>query len=673
MVCSTCNDLHPRPNPHRHGDNLSISIHDCLRSARTTSCDTCKLLADVVQHFHAEEEDQITIRPEGGPGNVLSVAIYADLDENDIILTLFVPVGHDSGHELIGSSSRVRRVLATSDDEAIFDIINGWVEECEEDHNNCSYSMTPMPTRVLDVGLDDETPFLLETEGKTSQYATLSYCWGKTSQLKTTKARLEEFKEALPLDELSLVVTDAIEICRRIYIPYLWVDALCIVQDDEEDWATEASRMCDVYSSSFLTIAAAGTPDNSLGIYSNQYFGSSQRSASFPFRGGQVYARVTPFQDHLGHPLGLNFEEQYSDRLAEKSWSLRPQELPLVRRAWTVQERILSSRVLYFTLEELWWECDSWWHCECGYAEEEKYPDDPDDEKPLARLNATQEANRGAFDWLRDPKRRVPLTLDTANHKWSTIVTMFAAGDLTYAKDKLPALAGLAQQFHRTLKDRFDVEDTYLAGMWRRNLERQLLWVVAGHIPGSKPLAHRPRGASIPTWSWMSVDGHIHYVSDEHDQDFKPRFRILEASIEPAGREWSGIIKGGKLVLEAVVVHDLMLADVPRHTRSYTVQLAIPSSGSFTLISKDTSDDVGPGPFTCVYAASMDRDKEQSDKNDECVPERIDPEAGNLFFVLKVSTDEEGAYERVGIGIAALAFMTRGLWDDAKKETVTIV
>jgi hypothetical protein len=494
MVCPTCNDLYPRPDAHRQRVDLTIPIVDCLKSARTTSCDTCKLLSEVVQHFNAEEEDQITIQSREGPGNVLSVAIYADLDEDDIILTLFVPAGQDSGHELIGSSSGVRQVLASSGDEAMFDTINKWVEECEEDHNNCSYSMTPMPTRVIDVGEDEEMPFLLETAGKTSQYATLSYCWGKTPQLKTTKARLEEFKEALPMDELSLVVTDAIAICRKIYIPYLWVDALCIVQDDEEDWAIEASRMCDVYSSSFLTIAVAGTPDNSLGIFQNQYFGSNERSARFPFRGGRVFARVNPFQDHLGHPLGLNFEEQYSDRLAEKSWSLRPYELPLVRRAWTVQERILSSRVLYYTPEELWWECDSWWHCECGYAEEEKYPDDQNNPGSLARLNATQEANRGSFDWMRDPQRRVPLTLDTAYHKWCTIVTMFAAGDLTYAKDKMPALAGLAQQFQRTLKGRFDVEDTYLAGMWRRNLERQLLWVVADYVPGSKPLAPRPHG-----------------------------------------------------------------------------------------------------------------------------------------------------------------------------------
>jgi hypothetical protein len=171
----------------------------------------------------------------------------------------------------------------------------------------------------------------------------------------------------------------------------------------------------------------------------------------------------------------------------------------------------------------------------------------------------------------------------------------------------------------------------------------------------------------------MSVDGDIHYISDEHDQDFKPRFRILEVSTNPVGREWTGIIKGGKLVLEAFVVHGLMSFHTPRYPRSYTAQLALPSSGSFALINRDTSDDMGRGPFTCVYAASKDHVQDSSDGKDEDGLEKIDPEAGNIVFVLRACGHLEGAYERVGIVIAAYASMTRGLWDDAKKETVTII
>ncbi|KAF2114725.1 heterokaryon incompatibility protein-domain-containing protein, partial [Lophiotrema nucula] len=131
--------------------------------------------------------------------------------------------------------------------------------ECDEEHNNCNFDLMPLPTRVINVGLDGETPFLWETDGEREWYATLSYCWGKLPQLKTTKARLEEFKKGLPMDEISLTTADAIEICQKLSIPYLWIDALCIIQDDEDDWQREAGRMCDIYSSSYITIAAAGS------------------------------------------------------------------------------------------------------------------------------------------------------------------------------------------------------------------------------------------------------------------------------------------------------------------------------------------------------------------------------------------------------------------------------
>lgn len=661
MTCPTCNDLHPSSNY----DYLEIPIHKCLETALKTSCDTCQLLSQIVHHFDPENDDTITIARQHESQTTLSVAIYADLDEDDIVLDLFVPEGKESGHALIGSSVNMRTVLSTSLGEESLQKVTSWIDECDEGHSNCNFDMLPMPTRVINVGLDGETPFLMDTEGETEWYATLSYCWGITPQVKTTKARLEQFKEALPMEELSLVAKDAIALCQGLSIPYLWIDALCIVQDDEEDWLREAGRMCDVYASSYLTIAAAGTSDNTDGIFQDQWFGEDERMTGFPFRGNEVFAKVSPYKEHLGHPLGLNFEEQYADRLEEKSWLLRPQDLPLIQRAWTVQERILSRRVIYYTREELWWECDSAWHCECGFADEEKYPAGEGHAEHLKNMTATQDANRGAFDWLRDPHRKVPMTLDDAYHKWCTIITMFAAGGLTYAKDKLPALSGLAQQFKRMLQDRFDLEDEYFAGMWRHNIERQLLWIMSGHVTAPKPLSPRPLGTFAPTWSWMSVNGNVHFTSDERDMDFKPRFRILEVSTELVGEDWAGRITGGKLILEAFVVHGLMLSDKLRRPYEMTAKIRIPSTDSFALVTKDIGDELEAGPYTCLYAADLG-------PSDEPI-EQVNTEVGNMFFLLKASGSTEGAYERVGIGLAALHHMTKGLWDNARQEVITIV
>ncbi|KAF2253750.1 HET-domain-containing protein [Trematosphaeria pertusa] len=670
MPCPTCNDLHPRPpdpNTQRRSsrDDLTILTDDCFDSAETTGCETCKLLSEIVEYFDATHLPSVTVKQASHQGGVLQVWLLADLDEDDVLLDVFVPEGEESGHPRIGSAPGVRTVAPSSIEDECMEKLRRWVDECDEGHRNCDFKeLTELPTRVINVGLDGDAPFLMETQGKREQYATLSYCWGKTPQLKTTRARLEEFKEALP-EDLSLVAYEAIKICRDLGIAYLWIDALCIVQDDEEDWQREAAKMCEVYSSSYLTIAAAGAHDNEDGIFQDQYSGDVERLGLFLFRGHQIYVRVGPWQYHLGHPLGLNFDEQYADRLAEKSWLLRPEELPLVHRAWTVQERMLSRRVVYYTPEEMWWECDSWWYCECGTADEEKYPDDEDGSQYLRTMTAVQEANRGSFDWLRDPHRKVPMSLENAYHKWCTIVAMFSAGNLTYAKDKLPALSGLAHQFKTMLKDRFDFNDDYVAGMWRHNLERQLLWVVTDHVPRAKPLAPRPPDSAIPTWSWMSVTGNIHFISDERDMNFTPRFRIVDVSTEPMTADWAGMVKGGKLVLEGWVVHGVTHAADRHMRRASSVLMRIPNSSDVVPVQRDTADEMGPGPYICLYAAGMG--------SGEWSIREANNELGNVFFLLKPSEHVQGSYERVGMGLGLIPMMMKGLWDEAKMETIAIV
>jgi hypothetical protein len=639
-------------------------MEDCFKSAENTTCDSCKLLRDLAEHWNVTEEPDITVS-RGSDGKGLEVSILADLDEDDVMLDLFVPEGEESGHPLIGPQPGVRKVsFNSSDEDCILGGLKFWMDDCYNNHDNCESDKMPLPTRVIDVGLDGKEPFLVEPGDVKEWYATLSYCWGKTPQLRLTKERLEEFKKKIPMDQLSRVARDAIEICQKVSIPYLWIDALCIVQDDEADWEREAGHMCDVYSSSSLTIAAAGAADNSEGIYQYQHFGEESRVAAFPFRDQLVYARFNPFQDHLGHPLGLNFDDQYADRVAESSWLLRAHEIPLVQRAWTVQERILSRKIVYFTKEEIWWECDSYWRCECGFADEEKYS-----EESIAALKedlrSVKEANRGSFDWLRDRRRIIPMTLEDAYSKWGTIATMFAGGELTFAADKLPALSGLAQQFKRMLKSRFDFDDFYYAGMWRHQLERQLLWVVANHVPGLKTPTAPPQKSSIPTWSWMAATGNVQYISDPNDLNYKPRFRILDVSTELVGEDWSGRIKGGRLTIEGHIRHGIMLSR-PRDPHSPTVRIDIPDTDKFTSVNKDTGAKLHKGSYSCFYAADMS-------SAEEGPIDKPDLEAGNMFFLLRPVENKPGEYERVGMGLAALHYATEGLWEKTEKEIITIV
>lgn len=413
--------------------------------AGTTKCEICLLLHEMADAFHAEEDSIIRFdRPNAAYQATLRVSFLAVMDEDDIIVSVFVPPGVESPHPDIRTRTPVSHHSGSAES---LQLARRWLDECAQNHKNCEVpSDTPMPTRVIDVGENGRDPILMETNGRSGRYATLSYCWGKKPQLKTTKDTLSAFLKAIPVEELQKTALDALEICRHLKIPYLWIDALCIVQDDEDDWLRESARMCETYSSSALTIAAAWSINARQGVFGYQQYGGPGHSETFSFRGTEVHARKVPLDEHVGNPLAANIARQFTGRVAEKSWTLRPRELPLARRAWTVQERVLSRRVLYYTPQELWWECDSCWACECGRANDTK---DWELEQDSGRKNfdPVDDANTGSFGWLRDPRRSKSLTLDQAYKKWAVIVFLFGAGHLTVLSDKLPALSGIAQQF----------------------------------------------------------------------------------------------------------------------------------------------------------------------------------------------------------------------------------
>ena len=124
------------------------------------------------------------------------------------------------------------------------------------------------PSRVIDVGSPSaEKVFLVETEGTSARYIALSYCWGKSHRLKAIKANIAELKAGVTLDGLPQTFQDAVKICRRLDVKYLWIDSLCIIQDDRRDWDIEASKMGSVYSNSYLTISALNSRDDSEGCF----------------------------------------------------------------------------------------------------------------------------------------------------------------------------------------------------------------------------------------------------------------------------------------------------------------------------------------------------------------------------------------------------------------------
>lgn len=122
-----------------------------------------------------------------------------------------------------------------------------WLNECLSTHDTfCGATILPLhqlPTRVIAVGDSDHNPFLQETKEENGQWICLSYVWGHTQNCVTNTSNYASRRTRIPLEDLSTTIRDAILLTRSIGIAYLWVDAICIIQDSKSDWEIESGRM----------------------------------------------------------------------------------------------------------------------------------------------------------------------------------------------------------------------------------------------------------------------------------------------------------------------------------------------------------------------------------------------------------------------------------------------
>lgn len=335
-----------------------------------------------------------------------------------------------------------------------------------------------------------ESVFLYESEGGSGRYTALSHCWGKMQIIRTTKDTIEQMKQSIPWASLSKTFQDAITLTRKLGVQYIWIDSLCIVQDDKYDWETESATMAAVYQNAYLTIAASSAADGSGGCFST-------RENTTYFAG--FLNDVEGLRNYSVHVRESFFHNEFST----DNTGIATLSNPLLGRAWTFQERGLSTRVLHFGRAELLWECRTTKDCECGryksMASELHIPH-----------NLTEVLERASS--VGDVSYYVQL-------QWEGILRSYSAKKLTVSTDKLPAMSAIASQFNK-----FAIAGKYLAGLWSCHLPSCLLWKVPkasrvnniGTLDDNNCVAY-----SAPTWSWASVhDAAVDYSEDLVTLDF---------------------------------------------------------------------------------------------------------------------------------------------------------
>lgn len=324
-------------------------------------------------------------------------------------------------------------------------------------------------------------------------------------------------------EDLPKTFQDAIVVVRSLGINYLWIDSLCIVQDDIDDWVRESEQMGYIYENSRLKIAATSAPNATAGLYLKDKI---RRKISGTISNREGFEYVV-FKMHK-HPE------------KDMPWDEKNINWPLLNRAWVFQEQILPPRTIHFSRHELIWECRRHIQCEC------------------------EPRHRGYF---RSPKKEYYRILEeglSGNlvELWQEICERYSPLDLTKASDKLPALSGLAKQM-----DKRRPQATYLAGMWSDSLDRDLLWM--NH--GDQYLDSSAEGSfknHLPSWSWAKTRSSTANLLSSDYVDGKMilqiYFTISDAVTSLATTDPTGDVQGGLISIKAPVF-DATFVDTGRN------------------------------------------------------------------------------------------------------------
>jgi len=329
-----------------------------------------------------------------------------------------------------------------------------------------------------------------------------------------TTDNLAEFQNSISLADLPANFRDAIKITRRLQIPYLWIDSLCIIQNSRDDWEAESKKMCSIYRDACVMISADAASRSTDGILGHNLPGNPNRTT-----------------------VALNLSDDINDGVISilkkqdcpQSFGELVLKSPLGRRGWTLQEGLLSRRVLHYGFNQIYWQCLQGLQSADGVPtglelpEDERYPE-------LAKLTHSADS-------------LILQNYDLKNilEEYYRIVTAYTQRHLSFESDKLPAFAGIAESFHSVFKE------DYLAGIWVSDLHTGLLWY--GENGSCRPV----ETYRAPSWSWAVTDEPVLFGTTKiegFEDIFEADFLYCEMDIQGINRY--GQIRSSTLVMEGL-------------------------------------------------------------------------------------------------------------------------
>ncbi|KAI0895460.1 HET-domain-containing protein [Annulohypoxylon nitens] len=389
------------------------------------------------------------------------------------------------------------RSTSTAD---VIDLWRHWFHTCSQSHTSCreqELGLQPfLPCRLIEILGSSDTLYwrlVCGSDIKNANYITLSHCWGESEHTRLMRDKIACFGGKQLVSDLPKTYRDAMKVALSLDVRYIWIDSLCIIQDNQNDWKIQSSLMGLIYQSACCNIAAAWGTDGTAGCFSDRHTIVD------------TSIKVTAKRDVRTKEYMVYDPDTYISNITNA---------PLNGRGWVVQERYLARKQLSFTRNQVYWECPE-------LSASDEFPGGiPEEMEGLYQKRVI--STKPGPNQIEEPELRV---------LWTRLVESYSNCDLTKLSGKSVALAGLAGYIKTTMGD------IYLAGLWKKDLEYQLLW----ERRSSQRFSSKSASYIAPTWSWMSINGSIRYDDNylsEHVYPYSPLeyipylVKIVEVSVE---------------------------------------------------------------------------------------------------------------------------------------------
>ncbi|KAK3934321.1 heterokaryon incompatibility protein 6 [Diplogelasinospora grovesii] len=408
-----------------------------------------------------------------------------------------------------------------------------WMHECEQKHGSaCSptnYSGR-LPRRVIDVSGGAELRLYEASENDEGRYAALSYCWGGPQEFKTTSSTLAERISGFSVGALPLGIQDAVRVTQNLGMRFLWVDSMCIIQDSEQDKAHQIARMSEIYQNAFVTICNARS-DSVCKSFLEDWADPS--TGQWPTLIPLAYPIPNEAANTLQKVIDMQPETWGTIWLLDEDRGLTTAfDDPISRRGWSLQERVLSPRLLSY---------GRWptWQCSHGLWTDGGFFPQAD------KLGAEEGRLTDALLKLTGPDGIDHFRTNQLHKSWYKLLNHYTKREVSFEADRLPAIGGIAVEISRITGAK------YLAGLWGNNLLYDIMWYA-----DSREWLVRPERWRAPTWSWASINCPVAFGDDLPSSgitdDATPLARVLSCRVTPAieGGGDFGRVASGELEID---------------------------------------------------------------------------------------------------------------------------